>query len=45
MVFVNPGSVSLPKNGTPHGYLVYEDGALAWKDVLTGETWKAAALA
>jgi putative phosphoesterase len=44
VICVNPGSVSLPKNGTPHAYLVCEDGALAWKDVLTGETWKTAVL-
>lgn len=29
--FLNPGSVSLPKNGTPHGYLVLENGVFTAK--------------
>ena len=35
--YVNPGSVSLPKDGSAHSYLLWEDGALLWKDVETGE--------
>lgn len=37
--YVNPGSVSIPKNGTPHSYLVLENGGFLWKDVQTGEPW------
>ena len=33
---VNPGSVSLPKNGNPKSYAVYEDGTVTIK-TLTGE--------
>ena len=40
VTYANPGSVSIPKHGTPYSYLVYEDGRLIWKDVLTGETRK-----
>ena len=31
--YVNPGSVSIPKNGSPHGYIVLEDGVAVWKDL------------
>ncbi len=35
-VYANCGSVSLPKEGTPHSYVVYDDGVLYWKDLETG---------
>ncbi len=31
--YVNPGSVSLPKEGSPKGYMTLEDGRLFWKDL------------
>ena len=31
--YVNPGSVSIPKNGTPHSYCMLEDGWIEWKDL------------
>ena len=34
--YANCGSVSLPKDGTPHSYIVYENGELTWKDLETG---------
>lgn len=34
--YVNCGSVSIPKENSPHSYLVIEDGTLTWKDVETG---------
>lgn len=37
--YLNPGSVSIPKNGSCHSYMLLEDGKLQWKDVLTGETY------
>ena len=30
---LNPGSVSIPKNGTPHSYMIFEDGVFYWKDL------------
>lgn len=36
--FVNPGSVSLPKENSAHSYLTLENGLLRWKDAETGET-------
>ena len=34
---VNPGSVSIPKQNTPHSYAVLEDGEMAWRDLEGGE--------
>lgn len=31
--YMNPGSVSLPKEGSHHGYIVYEDRTFTWKDL------------
>ena len=39
MVLLNPGSVSLPKEETPHSYMTLEDGEFRWKDVRTGEAY------
>lgn len=36
---LNPGSVSIPKENSPRGYLVWEDGNLQWK-TLEGTVWK-----
>lgn len=38
--YVNPGSVSIPKNGSAHSYMVLEDGALVWKDLADGSVYK-----
>ena len=35
--YVNPGSVSIPKAGTPHSYCVLEDGEMVWRDLEGGE--------
>ena len=40
---LNPGSVSIPKEGSPHGYMTLEDGVFYWKTV-DGETWRTAPL-
>jgi len=40
VVLLNPGSVSLPKDGTPHSYMVLEDGVFTWKNVDSGEVFK-----
>ena len=37
-LYINPGSVSIPKESSPHGYLMLEDGALEWK-TLDGEVY------
>ena len=38
--YVNCGSVSIPKQSSPHSYLVLEGENLCWKDVLTGEIFR-----
>ena len=35
--YVNPGSVSIPKAGTPHSYCALEDGWMTWHDLEGGE--------
>ncbi|MBR2374852.1 MAG: phosphodiesterase [Clostridia bacterium] len=35
-LYANCGSVALPKVGTPHSYLLLENGELTWKDLQTG---------
>ena len=35
-IYANCGSVALPKDDTPHSYLVFEDNSLQWKDLETG---------
>ena len=31
-VYLNPGSVSIPKNGSWHGYMTFEDSRFTWLD-------------
>lgn len=33
IIYLNPGSLSIPKNGTPHSYMIYEDGVFTIKDL------------
>lgn len=34
--YLNPGSVSIPKNGSAHSYCTLEDGVMRWKDLARG---------
>lgn len=36
-LYLNPGSVSIPKNQSKHSYMVYEAGKFVIKELLTGE--------
>lgn len=38
-VYMNPGSVSIPKEGSAHSYMVYDDGVFLWKN-LEGEVYQ-----
>ena len=38
--YINPGSVSIPKQNSPHSYILYENGTFTWKDVTTGEKYR-----
>lgn len=31
-IYINPGSVSIPKNGNSHSYMIYDDGKFTIKD-------------
>ncbi len=42
--YVNPGSVSLPKENSAHGYMTVENGEMLWKD-LDGTVYMRHALA
>ena len=37
-LYLNPGSVSIPKNGSARGYLTLEDGVFQWK-TLSGDVY------
>lgn len=37
-VYLNPGSVSIPKNDTPNSYMTFENGLFLWKD-MAGESF------
>lgn len=37
-IYINPGSVSIPKENSPHGYMTITDGLLEWK-TLDGEIY------
>lgn len=32
-LYLNPGSVSIPKDGSAHGYMTLEDACFLWKDL------------
>ena len=39
-LYLNPGSVSIPKAESRHSYMLLEDGVFSWHDLLTGETFQ-----
>jgi putative phosphoesterase len=38
-IYMNPGSTSIPKEASPHSYVIYEDGVFTWFDLETGESY------
>ena len=38
-IYLNPGSVALPKEDSPHGYMIWEENTFLWK-TLEGEIYK-----
>lgn len=38
-VYMNPGSVSIPKEQSPHSYMIFENREFLWKNLETGETY------
>lgn len=40
ITYLNPGSTSLPKENTPHSYMLLEDGVFKWYDLETGKEFQ-----
>lgn len=38
--YMNPGSVSIPKENSRHSYMTAQDGEFNWVDLETGETYR-----
>ena len=38
-IYMNPGSVSIPKENSPHSYMIFENGTFLWKDIESGEVY------
>ena len=39
-IYMNTGSVSIPKESTPHSYMILENNKFLWKNLETGEVYK-----
>lgn len=39
-IYMNPGSVSIPKEGSPRSYMTLENGVFLWKRLESGEVYK-----
>ncbi len=39
-IHLNPGSVSIPKENSPHSYMTFDGKSFVWKNVETGEIYK-----
>ena len=39
VIYLNPGSLSIPKENSSHGYMTLEDGVFLWKTI-EGETYR-----
>ena len=37
--YLNPGSISLPKNDSRYSYMIYENRNFRWIDLLTGQAY------
>lgn len=44
IIYMNPGSVSIPKEDSAHSYMIMEDDVYTWKD-LEGKSYRQAAIA
>ena len=38
-IYMNPGSTSIPKENSPHGYMIFENGKFQWKNLLDGKIY------
>lgn len=40
LLYLNPGSVTIPKNGTPRAYMTLENGVFQWKTLEDGSVFQ-----
>ena len=40
VTYLNPGSLSIPKENSPHGYMTLENGLFLWKELESGEVYR-----
>ena len=40
VTYLNPGSLSIPKEDSPHSYMTLEDGVFLWKELESGEVYR-----
>lgn len=38
-IYMNPGSVAIPKDGSCHSYMIWDGGVFQWKNLETGEIY------
>lgn len=38
-LYLNPGSLSIPKENSPHSYMTLEENTMQWKELETGEVY------
>ncbi len=38
-IYMNPGSVSIPKEESAHSYMIFENGEFSWRDIETGKEY------
>ena len=40
VTYLNCGSVSIPKENSPHSYMIFENDEFLWKNLENGEVYK-----
>ena len=40
ITYLNPGSLSIPKEDSPHSYMTLENGLFLWKELESGQVYK-----
>ena len=44
ITYLNPGSLSIPKEDSPHSYMTLENGVFQWKELESGEVYRECSL-
>ena len=40
VTYLNPGSLAIPKEDSPHGYMTLENGVFLWKELESGQVYR-----